>query len=121
MKRISLILVTSLAFVFMAIISMSALSLQGTVNYDDLNSLAVSKNVPEMGGSSSGDVNGTFVPTGRIALSKNVPEMGGSSSGDVNGTFVPTGRIALNKNVPEMGGSSSGDVNGTFVPTGRIA
>ena len=121
MKRINSILASSLAFLLMAIISITVLSFTATDNNDDSGNLAVSTNVPTMGGSSSGDVNGTFVPTGRLALNTNVPTMGGSSSGDVNGTFVPTGRLALNTNVPTMGGSSSGDVNGTFVPTGRLA
>ncbi len=43
--------------------------------------LNVATNVPTMGGSSAGDVNGTFVPSTRYAdvqlLATNVPTMGG--------------------------------------------
>jgi hypothetical protein len=89
--------------------------------------LSEKTNPPTMGGSSAGDVNGTFVPSTRYIdlqlLTTNPPTMGGSSAGDVNGTFVPSTRHNVSQlfatNPPTMGGSSAGDVNGTFVPSTR--
>ncbi|MFH1121424.1 MAG: hypothetical protein V1775_16520 [Bacteroidota bacterium] len=66
----------------------------------------------------------TAIPTDLALGGKaNPPTMGGSSAGDVNGTFVPGTRHhelqLLTANPPTMGGSSAGDVNGTFVPGTR--
>ncbi len=84
-------------------------------------------NLPTVGGSSAGDVNGTFVPSTRYnetqLIATNLPTVGGSSAGDVNGTFVPSTRYnetqLIATNLPTVGGSSAGDVNGTFVPSTR--
>jgi hypothetical protein len=92
-----------LAFVLICVAGIQLNYVSSIDNSDNSVNITTNDHRPE------GDVEGVWVPSGRLANAHHRPE------GDVEGVWVPSGRLANAHHRPE------GDVEGVWVPSGRQA